>query len=92
MSDQYKYLGHDHLRELAARDPLSVQLYVRALRSERIRAMVSTLLRFVWRHIKQGLGAGRIAKRFKRSEKEPTERRPLESGAKALIANLTAMR
>jgi hypothetical protein len=97
----------DYLRELAARDRLSAQLYVRALRSERISALVSVLFRFVWRQIKQTPRA--FATRRTTGETKPaatawlmsmSRRRkrasagsyPLTPTTKALIANLMAMR
>lgn len=53
MSGQYQYRGPDHLRVLAAHDPLGAQLYIRSLRSACIRAMASALARFAGRRIKQ---------------------------------------
>jgi hypothetical protein len=107
MPDRDQQPDLDYLRELAARDPLSYQLYVRALRSERIRAMMSALLRFVWRHIKQTPRAfatrratdetkpafmACLASMFGRRKRASVESYPLTSATKALIANLMAMR
>src|SRR5690606_20160876 len=53
MPDRDQQPDFHYPRELTARDPLGVQLYVRALRNERVRAVVSAFLRFGWRHISQ---------------------------------------
>src|SRR5688572_15946677 len=98
MPDRDQQPDLDYLRKLAARDPLSYQLYARALRSERIRAMMSALLRSAWRHIKQAPRAfaarrateetkpafmARLASMLGRRRRAYVERYPLTSTTKA---------
>lgn len=57
MSDRRLHSDPAYLRAIGPRDPLGTYLYVRSLRSAYVRTMVSELLLFVWRHIKQGFKA-----------------------------------
>ena len=56
MLDRYLHPDPVRLRELAARDQIGPYLYVRGLRNAWIAATASTLLLFIWRHVK---GCGR---------------------------------
>ena len=57
MSDPYLHSDPAYLRAIAARDPLAAYLYVRSLRSAYVRAKMSALFRFIWRHIRPRSGA-----------------------------------
>lgn len=69
MSDRHLHPDPAYLRAIGPRDPLAANLYARSLRSAYFRAMTSTLLRFVWRHIKQ---------RFKSSPQSKSGGEPFE--------------
>lgn len=84
MSDRHLHSDPERPRQLASRDPIEIQLYLRDLRYAYIKANARKLLLFASRFVRQ---------RFKPSSQNAAgERAPLTTAARALIANLTAMR
>jgi hypothetical protein len=53
MSDRYSHTDPTYLRAIGPRDSFGAHLYARSVRSAYIRAVISELLLFVWRHVKQ---------------------------------------
>ena len=57
MSDRYSRTDPAYLRAIGPRDSFGAHLYARSVRSAYIRAVISELLLFVWRHIRRGFKA-----------------------------------
>ncbi|WP_367714761.1 hypothetical protein AB2N04_12340 [Nitratireductor sp. GISD-1A_MAKvit] len=89
MSDRHLHSVREHLRKLVSRDPIALELYLRDMRHAYIKTAARKLLRLPRRIVRRR----RPAQGGAASPQSPADARiPLPSAAKALIANLMAMR